>query len=162
MVSAGPGRVHHTTGAQLPMAVRPGQSVIYRSYDATPVKLNQEDHVFIRDEDVLLVYEGESLTPESATPTNDNIFIRMAHVDHTTASGLVTQTASAETKSTQGRVVKVGPGALKPDGQRLPMHVQVGELVKIRDHAGYNVKIAGEDYTVCSLEDVLCKWAESK
>jgi chaperonin GroES len=156
VIAAGPGRHEYTTGVKLPMSVQVGQSVLYRAFDPTKVKLDNEEHAFIRDEEVLLTYSGDKLTLESAMPTLDHVLIRVERPDTTTSSGIVTSTGEGRAPS-QGEVVKVGPGGRKPDGQLLPMQVAAGDRVKFREHMGIDVKIDGVDYIVCSIAEILCK-----
>src|SRR3546814_4509191 len=109
------------------MSVKNGQSVMYRSFESTKVKRDNEEHVFIRDEDVLLTYSGDKITLESVATTLDHVLIRTEKPETTTSSGIVTSTTEDQPAS-QGEVVKVGPGGRKPDGQQLPMQVVVGDL----------------------------------
>ena len=88
---------------------------------------------------------------------------------------------SEQTKTSAGKVVKVGAGRLAADGSAMPMPVAVGESVKFRDYAGAGaalprgaapslhtqpaqagseVKLEGVDYVVCRASDCLAKWTE--
>ena len=54
----------------------------------------------------------------------------------------------------QGLAAPVGPGDFQ-DGERLPMDVEVGDLVVYSKYGGTEVKFEGEDYLILSSRDVL-------
>jgi chaperonin GroES len=70
-----------------------------------------------------------------------------------TPSGLVIPDTAKE-KPQVGEVLAVGPGEFQ-DGERLPMDVEVGELVVYSKYGGTEVKFEGEDYLILSSRDVL-------
>jgi chaperonin GroES len=51
-------------------------------------------------------------------------------------------------------VLAVGPGEVK-DGERIPMDVNVGDVVFYSKYGGTEVKVDGEDYLILSSRDVL-------
>ncbi|RYG68269.1 co-chaperone GroES, partial [archaeon] len=59
VVAAGPGKVHPETAVRLEMSVRVGDNVLYGKYDGTELKYNEAHHQLIKDDDVLLVYQGQ-------------------------------------------------------------------------------------------------------
>jgi chaperonin GroES len=72
----------------------------------------------------------------------------------TTASGLVIPDTAKE-KPQEGTVVAVGPGRIDDNGNRVPLDVNVGDVVLYSKYGGTEVRYAGEDYLVLSARDVL-------
>jgi chaperonin GroES len=70
-----------------------------------------------------------------------------------TASGLVIPDTAKE-KPQLGEVLAVGPGEFK-DGERIPVDVNVGDVVFYSKYGGTEVKHNGEDLLVLSSRDVL-------
>ncbi|MDK1010615.1 MAG: co-chaperone GroES [Actinomycetota bacterium] len=70
-----------------------------------------------------------------------------------TASGLVIPDTAKE-KPQLGEVLAVGPGEYK-DGERVPVDVNVGDVVFYSKYGGTEVKHDGEDYLILSSRDVL-------
>ena len=71
----------------------------------------------------------------------------------TTASGLVIPDTAKE-KPQEGTVLAVGPGRFE-NGERLPLDVNVGDIVLYSKYGGTEVKYSGEEYLVLSARDVL-------
>ena len=91
-------------------------------------------------------------------PLGDRIVVRPKDEDESrTSSGLVIPDTAKE-KPQLGEVLAVGPGEYK-DGERIPVDVEVGDLVFYSKYGGTEVKVEGEDYLVLSSRDVLATLA---
>lgn len=86
-------------------------------------------------------------------PLEDRIVLKAADAETTTASGLVIPDTAQE-KPQEGTVIAVGPGRFD-DGVRVPMDVQVGDLVLYSKYGGTPVKYNNEEYLVLSARDIL-------
>ncbi|MCL1594672.1 MAG: co-chaperone GroES [Actinomycetia bacterium] len=87
-------------------------------------------------------------------PLGDRIVVKpQDDQESTTASGLVIPDTAKE-KPQLGDVVAVGPGEFK-DGERIPVDVNVGDVVFYSKYGGTEVKHNGEDYLILSSRDVL-------
>ncbi len=64
---------------------------------------------------------------------------------------------AAREKPTQGRVLAIGPGALKDDGSRAPMSVDVGDTVVYNQYGGTDVKLEEGDCKILREADLLAK-----
>ena len=71
-----------------------------------------------------------------------------------TPSGLVIPDTAKE-KPQFGEVLAVGPGALNEDGERMPMDVNVGDVVVYSKFGGTEVKVEGQEYLILSSRDLL-------
>ena len=83
----------------------------------------------------------------------DRIVVQALAAEQTTASGLVIPDTAKE-KPQEGKVVAVGPGRFE-NGTRLPLDVQVGDVVIFSKYGGTEVKYNGEEFLILSARDVL-------
>ena len=83
------------------------------------------------------------------TPLADNVLIKSALEEETTASGIILATATKE-KSIVSEVVSVGPGT-----EENPMTVKAGDKVIVSKFAGQELKLDGEDYSIVKIADIL-------
>ena len=86
-------------------------------------------------------------------PLEDRIVVQALAAEQTTASGLVIPDTANE-KPQEGKVVAVGPGRFE-NGNRLPLDVQVGDVVIFSKYGGTEVKYNGEEFLILSARDVL-------
>ena len=70
------------------------------------------------------------------------------------ASGIVIPDTAKE-KPQEGKVLAVGPGRIDDNGNRIPLDVQVGDVVIYSKYGGTEVKYNGEEYLILSARDVL-------
>lgn len=56
VVAAGPGKMDDN-GKRIPMAVKPGDEVLFNKYAGTEVKLDGMDHLVMREEDILAIID---------------------------------------------------------------------------------------------------------
>ena len=82
-------------------------------------------------------------------PLADNVLVKSALEEETTASGIILSTATKE-KSIVSEVVAVGPGTAEN-----PMTVKAGDKVVVAKLAGQDLKLDGEDYSIVKIADVL-------
>ncbi len=118
---------------------------------------NDEQMQMIRDDDVMLFYEGVRMTKSNVTPCRDYVLVKVAEQKLETDSGVVI--AAAVTKNDLpcvGTVFKVGEGRMCSTGEFTPPPVQVGQLVKFKDYAGNDIKIDGESFSLVRMVDILC------
>ena len=87
-------------------------------------------------------------------PLEDRIVIQQVEAEQTTASGLVIPDTAKE-KPQEGTVIAVGPGRIDDSGNRVPMDVNVGDVVIYSRYGGTEVKYQGEEYLILSARDVL-------
>ena len=90
----------------------------------------------------------------SIKPLEDRIIVRTLEAEQTTASGLVIPDTAKE-KPQEGEVLAVGPGRIDDNGKRIPLDINVGDVVIYSKYGGTEVKYSGEDYLILSARDVL-------
>jgi len=87
-------------------------------------------------------------------PLEDRIVVSPLEAEQVTASGLVIPDTAKE-KPQEGKVLAVGPGRFDDKGARVPVDVQVGDVVLYSKYGGTEVKYSGQEYLVLSARDVL-------
>jgi chaperonin GroES len=87
-------------------------------------------------------------------PLEDRIVVEPLEAEQVTASGLVIPDTAKE-KPQEGKVLAVGPGRFDDKGARVPVDVQVGDVVLYSKYGGTEVKYSGHEYLVLSARDVL-------
>src|SRR5258707_14582375 len=101
---------------------------------------------------------GRNVTTTSSKvaikPLEDRIVVQPLEAEQVTASGLVIPDTAKE-KPQEGKVIAVGPGRVDDKGVRVPVDVQVGDVVLYSKYGGTEVKYSGEEYLVLSARDVL-------
>ena len=92
----------------------------------------------------------------SIKPLEDRILVRTLEAEQTTASGLVIPDTAKE-KPQEGEVLSVGPGRVDDNGKRIPLDINVGDIVIYSKYGGTEVKHAGEEFLLLSARDLLAK-----
>ena len=87
-------------------------------------------------------------------PLEDKIVVQTSEAEETTASGLVIPDTAKE-KPQEGKVLAVGPGRIDDKGNRVPLDVNVGDVVIYSKYGGTEVRYGGEEYLVLSARDLL-------
>ena len=87
-------------------------------------------------------------------PLEDRIVVQPLDAEQTTASGLVIPDTAKE-KPQEGEVLSVGPGRVDDNGKRIPLDINVGDIVIYSKYGGTEVKYNGEEYLILSARDVL-------
>lgn len=87
-------------------------------------------------------------------PLGDRVVVKAREeFEARTASGLVIPDTAKE-KPQLGEVIAVGPGDFQ-DGDRIPMDIEVGDLVVYSKYGGTEVKFENEEFLILSARDVL-------
>ncbi|CAM9675277.1 unnamed protein product [Chrysoparadoxa australica] len=160
--SMGPGKRHEETGLKYPMPCNIGDKVLYGKYDGTSLQYDGKPHQFVRDQDIIFVYDGETMTEKNIKMINDQILVRVTEDDTVTKGGLILAPQGdpdmALVKPSLGVISSVGPGKMNPEGKVVAPAVKVGDEVKFRKFAGTELKLDGSPYRVMKDEDILAKW----
>ena len=82
-------------------------------------------------------------------PMADNILLKAAEAQETTASGIILATTNKE-KQAIYEVVSAGPGT-----KDVTMTVKAGDKVVISNFVGSDMKLDGVDYKFVKLDDIL-------
>jgi chaperonin GroES len=163
VVAAGPGKVHPFTGVRITNPIKAGMSVLYGKFDGKPIEYNEDSCQMIRDDNVLLCYEGLTMKLDNAIPVRDYVLIALEEdpeVLATKTGVVIASQVMADVVPCEGVVVKVGEGRMASNGELAKPPVKVGERVKFKDYAGNDVTIEGKPYSVVKMVDILCSLSE--
>jgi chaperonin GroES len=87
-------------------------------------------------------------------PLGSRLVIEPVELAEQTASGIVLPETAKE-KPQQGKVVAVGPGERDKQGERIPMDVQLGDVVLYGKYAGTEIRFNGQKHLILKENDVL-------
>ena len=87
-------------------------------------------------------------------PLGDRLVVEPQQREQTTLSGLVLPETAAE-KPQQGEVIAAGPGRRDDDGKRVPLDVNVGDIVLYAKYGGTEIKINDQKLLILKETDVL-------
>jgi chaperonin GroES len=89
-------------------------------------------------------------------PLDDRVVVEPLEAEEKTAGGILLPD-SAKQKPQQGKVLAVGPGKARDDGERSPLSVAVGDVVLYGRYAGSDVEVGGKDVKIMRESDILAK-----
>jgi chaperonin GroES len=90
----------------------------------------------------------------SIQPIGDRVVVEREESESITAGGIVLPD-SAKDKPTRGKVLAVGEGRLKKNGERTPLQVKPGDRVLFTSYAGEAFKLGDRDLLLMHEEDIL-------
>ena len=162
IIAAGPGKLHPHTGIRIANPVTTGDSVLYGKFDGVQLLYNDDPCQMIRDDDVMLYYQGTSMTNDSVQPCRDYVLIELEADATETASGIVVAAAVMRDQvPCEGIVKKVGEGRMTSKGELATPPVKPGDRVKFKDYGGNDVMIENKAFSLVRMVDILCtveKW----
>lgn len=87
-------------------------------------------------------------------PLGDRVWVEPIEQEERTASGIILPETAKE-KPMEGKVLAVGPGARKENGERAPLDVKIGDRVLFAKYAGTEFKHEGAKYLLMRESDLL-------
>ncbi len=87
-------------------------------------------------------------------PILDNVIIELQS-SNKTGSGLFVASSNDNNQPVKATVVAVGSGTVLDNGEKLPMQVQVGDVVLVPHHTGSKFAEDGKEYIVISQRNIL-------
>jgi chaperonin GroES len=81
-------------------------------------------------------------------PLGDRVLVRpQEKKENKTASGIILTESSQQSQKVYGEVVSIGTGIFSQNGERIPMTVQIGDVVMYEKGQGVNeIEIEGEKF----------------
>lgn len=93
---------------------------------------------------------------KNLVPLGDRIIVEPIEQEEMTAGGIYVPETAKE-KPQEARVIAVGPGSLRDDGERNPMDVAEGDRVIFTKYGGTEFKLDDRKLLILSERDVLAK-----
>lgn len=87
-------------------------------------------------------------------PLGDRLVVKPVEQEEVTASGLYLPETAKE-KPQQGKIIAVGPGARKENGDRVALDVSIDDVVLYAKYSGTTIKLDGKEYLILKESDVL-------
>ncbi len=88
-------------------------------------------------------------------PLGDRVVVEPIEHEETFAGGQLVLPETAKERPQQGEVLAVGAGRKDEQGKRIPMDVEVGQIVLFAKYAGTEVKIDGKKLLILKESDIL-------
>ncbi len=88
------------------------------------------------------------------TPLHDRVLVERVESEEKTAGGLIIPD-SAKEKPAEGRIVAVGAGARDEDGERIPMDVNVDDVVLFGKWSGTEITVDGKELLIMKESDIM-------
>lgn len=88
------------------------------------------------------------------TPLGDRVLLQRAEAEEKTSGGILLP-ESAKDKPKEGKILAVGEGKTRDNGEKQKMTVKVGDRVLFTSYAGTEIKYQGEEYLIMSEGDIL-------
>ncbi|MDN7246097.1 co-chaperone GroES [Planococcus shenhongbingii] len=87
-------------------------------------------------------------------PLGDRVIIELVEAEEKTSSGIVLP-GSAQEKPQEGKVIAVGNGVIRDNGQRTELEVKEGDRIIFSKYAGTELKYEGNEYLILRENDIL-------
>lgn len=87
-------------------------------------------------------------------PLGDRVIIELLEAEEKTSSGIVLP-GSAQEKPQEGKVIAVGNGVIRDNGQRTELEVKEGDRIIFSKYAGTELKYEGSEYLILRENDIL-------
>ena len=89
-------------------------------------------------------------------PLGNRLVVKPMQSEEKTKSGIYLPDTAKE-KPQEGKVIAVGPGKVTDDGKRIPMEVEVGDIIIYSKYGGSEIKIDDEELIIMREDDILAK-----
>src|SRR5262245_5469294 len=89
-------------------------------------------------------------------PLDDRVVVETLEAEDRTAGGILLPD-TAKQKPQRGRVLAVGPGRLRENGERSALAVQKGDEVIFGRYAGNDVEVDNREIKILRESDILAK-----
>jgi chaperonin GroES len=89
-------------------------------------------------------------------PLDDRVVVEGLEAEEKTAGGILLPD-TAKQKPQRGRVLAVGPGKLRDNGERATLNVAKGDEVLFGKYAGNDIEVDGREIKILRESDILAK-----
>lgn len=85
-------------------------------------------------------------------PLHDKVVIKRSDAETRSPGGLILINQDAPS---EGTVLAVGPGKISASGERIPLTVEVNDVILFSKWTGSTIKVDGEELLIMSEDDIL-------
>lgn len=105
---------------------------------------------------------AEPKPPMKSRPIHDRLLIRRHEGADVSASGKLFIPEEAREKPSRGEVLAAGQGRVLENGTKIPLDIQVGDIVLFGRHAGHDVELNGEKLVLVREDECLMLLAKGE
>jgi len=87
-------------------------------------------------------------------PLHDRVVVQRIEQEEQVRGGIIIPDTAKE-KPQEAKVIAVGPGKLRDDGERSPIDVKEGDRVLVGKYSGSDIKIGDEEYVILREDEIL-------
>ncbi len=87
-------------------------------------------------------------------PLGDRVIVKRVQEEAKTKGGIIIPDTAKE-KPVEGKVIAVGAGKIKDNGERSKMEVKKGDRVLFGKYAGNEIKVDGDDLLILREGDIV-------
>jgi len=87
-------------------------------------------------------------------PLHDRVVVQRIEQEEQVRGGIIIPDTAKE-KPQEAKVIAVGPGKLREDGERSPIDVKEGDRILIGKYSGSDIKIGDEEYVILREDEIL-------
>lgn len=160
VVKTGPGEVDPDTGVEMPVLAKSGTKVLYSRYGGSdPVECGGVEHRLVREDDILLSYEGDEATTATLSMPRGKVLVRLLEGKEETDSGLILSKGAVEKTTTVGEVISIGPDEIHRSGKLMESPIDIGDIVRFRFGDEVDIDLGDEgSFSSVKLSNCIAKW----
>jgi len=87
-------------------------------------------------------------------PLHDRVVVERIDADTKSTGGIIIPD-SAQEKSSQGKIIAIGPGGRDESGKLIPIDLEVGDRVLFGKWSGTEVKLDGQELLIMKEADIM-------
>lgn len=87
-------------------------------------------------------------------PLHDRLIVERIEEGEQKVGGIIIPDTAKE-KPMQGKIIAVGKGKVKDDGNLTPLDVKEGDLILFGKYSGQEIKLNGNEYLIMREDEVL-------
>ncbi len=87
-------------------------------------------------------------------PLHDRVVVQRIEQEEQVQGGIIIPDTAKE-KPQEAKVIAVGPGKLREDGERSPIDVKEGDRVLVGKYSGSDIKLGDEEYVILREDEIL-------
>ena len=89
------------------------------------------------------------------TPASNSVLIKVKEQATTTKGGLFIPSTASKHPCSEAEVIKVGPGKILDNGNRIKMTVQAGDIILVHEQSLHEISLDGEKFHLVNEDAVL-------
>jgi chaperonin GroES len=95
-------------------------------------------------------------TPVKVRPLDDRVVVEVLEAQEKTTGGILLPDTAKE-KPQRGKILAVGPGKLRDNGERHALAVGIGDEVLFGRYSGSDVKVGSKELKIMRESEILAK-----